>query len=296
MKLFSRHIPIMSSKEDLAKHLETKINAYIELNGPVRLFILTPCYGGMCHVNYTICLINTLNILSAYGITAIVEFCRNDSLVSRARNNLVAKAMVDPKTTHIIFIDNDITWSAYDVIKLILAKKPIVGGAYPVKNYNWSSLIDVKDPSRNVVKEWIDNRNATGINLPMDNATFIQNKLLRYNINYKTNTMEIKDNLAEVRHLATGFMMIERAAIEKMMLAHPETKYVDDVSYLEGDENKYAYALFDCGVYEGHYFSEDWLFCHRWSKIGGSIFLDVSINLNHCGMEDYRGSYLASLM
>jgi hypothetical protein len=225
-----------------------------------------------------------------------VEFCKNDSLVSRARNNLVAKAMVDKKTTHILFIDNDITWSVYDVIKLILAKKPVIGGAYPIKNYNWSKLIDAKDPDRNVVKEWIENRNATEIHLPMDNATFIQNKLLRYNINYKSNTMEIKDNLAEVRHLATGFMMIERTTIEKMMLSHPETKYVDDVSFLEGEENKYAYALFDCGVYQGHYFSEDWLFCHRWSEMGGSIFLDISINLNHCGMEDYRGSYLASLI
>ena len=282
--------------EELSKYLQEKINTYIEVNGPIQLFILTPCYGGVCYVNYTTCLINTMKILASFGITVKVEFCRNDSLVTRARNNLVAKAMFDTKTTHIIFIDNDITWNPYDIVKLILAKKPIIGGAYPVKNYNWGRLIDSVDPSKNVIKEWIDNRAATGINLSTDNATYIQNKLLRYNINYKSNTMEIKENVAEVRHLATGFMLIERATIEKMMLAYSTTKYVDDVSYLEGDENKYAYALFDCGVYGGHYFSEDWLFCHRWSEIGGSIFLDISINLNHCGTEDYRGSYLASLM
>lgn len=282
--------------QDLTKHLQTKVQQYIETHGSIQLYILTPCYGGVCYVNYTICLINTIQILASFGIMAKVEFCKNDSLVSRARNNLVAKAMTDKKTTHIIFIDNDITWSPYDIVKLILAKKPVIGGAYPIKNYNWGRLIDTTDPSKNVIKEWIDNRNNTGIKIPLDDVSYIQSKLLRYNINYKSNTMEIKENIAEVRHIATGFMLIERATIEKMMEAFPNTKYVDDVSFLEGEENDSAYALFDCGVYEGHYFSEDWLFCHRWTEIGGSIFLDISISLNHCGIEDFRGSYLASLM
>jgi hypothetical protein len=285
-----------SRQDELSTYLQSKINTHIETHGPIQLYILTPCYGGICYVNYTTCLINSMKILASFGITVKVEFCRNDSLVTRARNNLVAKAMVDEKTTHIIFIDNDITWNPYDIVKLILAKKSVIGGAYPIKNYNWGRLIDPIDPSRNIIKEWIDRRNNTGINLPLDNASYIQSKLLRYNINYKSNTMEIKENVAEVRHLATGFMLIERETIEKMMEAFPDTKYVDDVSYLEGDENKYAYALFDCGVYDGHYFSEDWLFCHRWAQIGGSIFLDISIQLNHCGTEDFHGSYLASLM
>jgi hypothetical protein len=96
--------------------------------------------------------------------------------------------------------------------------------------------------------------------------------------------------------MATGFMMIQRDVIEKMMVAFPSTKYVDDIGFLTPEENKYAYALFDCGVEEGHYYSEDWLFCHRWTKMGGSIWADVSINLTHTGIEDYKGSYLASVI
>ena len=91
-------------------------------------------------------------------------------------------------------------------------------------------------------------------------------------------------------------MMIQRSVLENMMKAFPSTKYVDDVHFLRDEENKYAYALFDCGVEDGHYYSEDWLFCHRWQKMGGDIFIDVSVNLNHTGVEDYKGSYIASIV
>jgi hypothetical protein len=125
---------------------------------------------------------------------------------------------------------------------------------------------------------------------------FIQHKLLRYNINYLNNTLSIDHNLAQVRHLATGFMMFKREVIEKMSQSFPSTKYTDDVHFLQPHENKYAYALFDCGVEDDHYFSEDWLFCHRWSKMGGEIWIDVSILLTHTGIEDYSGSYLSSIL
>jgi hypothetical protein len=81
-----------------------------------------------------------------------------------------------------------------------------------------------------------------------------------------------------------------------MAKAYPSTKYTDDVGFLMPNENKWAYALFDCGVEDDHYYSEDWLFCHRWSKMGGNIYLDVSINLKHSGMEDYNGSFIASVI
>jgi len=45
-----------------------------------------------------------------------------------------------------------------------------------------------------------------------------------------------------------------------------------------------------------HYMSEDWMFCERWNKMGGSIFIDVSISLNHTGSETYKGCYMASLI
>jgi hypothetical protein len=232
-------------------------------------------------------------LFAAIGITISAEFCKNDSLVSRARNNLIAKAMHDKSVTHMMFIDADITWNPIDILKLILADKNLVGGIYPIKHYEWSKLID---PDRNVAMEWLETKHKSTIGANMTDPDFIQHKMMRYNLNYISNTLEVVNNLTKIRHLATGFMMIRRDTIEKMSTAFPSTKYTDDVGFLQGDENDYAYALFDCGVEDGHYCSEDWLFCSRWAKMGGETWADITINLNHSGVEDFKGSYLSSLM
>ena len=271
--------------------IDDNIKKYLSANS-VELLILTPCYGGMCNVNYTCCLIETLNLCKKYNIKASVEFCRNDSLVSRARNNLVARAMSRLSVTHILFIDSDITWSAFDVLKLIVADKSLVGGVYPLKKYMWNTLLDEKTNVADILQK----KRQSKFDSFISDSDFLQHRLLKYNINFLDNVLEIDNNLCKVKHLATGFMMFKRNTIEQMTRAFPSTKYTDDVGFLTPEESEYAHALFDCGVEDGHYFSEDWLFCHRWSKMGGNIYVDVSINLTHSGIEDYRGSFISSII
>jgi len=277
---------------DLSEHkhkFEEQVRLYVSQHNP-HFVILTPCYGSVCFVNFVACLLQTIPLFNSFNIPIKVEFCRNDSLVSRARNNLIAKAMNDQAATHFMFIDNDITWNPVDLLRLLIADKPLVGGVYPIKNYNFSQLAE-----KNAVNEWLDHKTKTEFATSISDTDYIQNRLLRYNINYISNVLEVKNNLTQVKHLATGFMLIQRQVIEKMSMAFPSTKYTDDVGFLHGEENKYAYALFDCGVEDGHYFSEDWLFCSRWTKMGGQIWIDVTINLTHTGIEDYKGSFLSSI-
>jgi hypothetical protein len=210
----------------------------------------------------------------------------------------VARAMSDPAMTHVMFIDNDITWNPIDLLKLVIADKSIVGGVYPLKHYNWNKLVkDEANPyNSNVIQSWIQKKNASQLKDIIGDEDTVKFNLLSYNVNYLDNFLSIEHNLARVRHAATGFLMITRDVFEAMMQGFPSTKYVDDVHFLKPEENKFAYALFDCGVEEGHYFSEDWLFCSRWTKMGGEIYIDVSINLTHSGIEDYSGSYISSII
>jgi hypothetical protein len=270
------------------------ITDYVAKHNP-HVCILTPCYGSLCYVNFVHCLIQTISLFQKLNIGLSVEFCKNDSLVSRARNNLIAKAMANPAVTHMMFIDNDITWDPLDIVKLIISDKSLVGGVYPLKKYNWNTILPTSD-NPNPIKQIIDKKNKSQLKSMVSDESAIQHKLLKYNINFLDNVLNIDNNLTKVRHIATGFMMIKRGTIEKMTKAFPSTKYTDDVGFLHGDENKYAYALFDCGVEEDHYFSEDWLFCHRWTKMGGNVYLDVSINLKHTGIEDFNGSFIASVI
>jgi len=259
---------------------------------PIKIYILTPCFGATCHIGYLISIINTITLLNKLGIQTLIEFCKNDSLIPRARNNLIAKAMSDPLTTHMLFIDNDITWDPIDIIKLIVSNKTIIGGIYPLKKYDWSKITEEN------LKTIIDkkNRNSSHFN-SITHEKFIQNNLLNYNVNYLSNTLNIDNNLTKVRHLPTGFMMIQRECIEQLQIAYKDTKYIDDVGYLTTpEENAMSYALFDCGVVDGHYYSEDWMFCSRWAKLGGEVWIDITINLTHTGVEDYNGSYLASII
>ena len=277
--------------------IDEKIRTYVKENNPC-IYLLTPCFASLCYVNYVKCLMSTLELCRSYAVELKIEFCRNDSLVSRARNNLVARAMNNPKMTHIIFIDNDISWDPLDILKLMIVSKPIIGGIYPLKNYNWQSIItDKKNPeNENVIKALIERKAASQFKDLITDESMVQHNLLKYNVNYLSNTLNIEKNLTKVKHIATGFMMIQRTVIEKMSTSFPSTKYTDDVSFLKAEENDFAYALFDCGVEDGHYFSEDWLFCHRWTKMGGDIWADISINLTHTGIEDYRGCYLSTLI
>jgi len=254
--------------------------------------ILTPCYNSQCYVNYVCSLINTKQLFDLYNIKLKIEFCKNDSLITRARNNLLAKAMNDKDITHFMFIDNDITWDPINIIKLLISEKPIIGGAYPLKNYNWERLNEQQ------INQWMLRKNNSQMKEFINENNFMQHNLLQYNTHFPNNdnNIVIKNNLIEVENVATGFMLIKREVIEKMHISYSSTKYIEDSKFLDENENHYSYALFDCAVVDDKYLSEDWLFCNRWKKIGGSLWIDITINLNHTGIEDFQGSLLSSLL
>lgn len=270
---------------------ETSVKEYVSKHSP-KLHILTPCYGSVCYVTYVSSLMNTISILKHFQIPYQIDFCCSDSLVSRARNNLIARAMSDTEMTHILFIDADITWNPQDVLKLLLANTYVVGGVYPLKKYNWTKL--AADP--NVVQKWVTAQKENELFQNYPTEQYLQHKLLDYNVTHKSSELAVENNLTEVKNIACGFMMIKRETLELLQKAFPSTKYADDVSFLKEDQNKYAYALFDCGVEEGRYLSEDWMFCSRWQKLGGKAYIDVTVNLSHTGVEHYHGSFLSSVL
>jgi hypothetical protein len=208
---------------------------------------------------------------------------------------LIAEAMFDQESTHFIFIDNDITWSPIDILKLLMNDKDIIGGVYPLKHYNWENLLTPIENS-NFINELKKRKETSQLKDVIPDLEYLKHNMLKYNVNHINNVLSVVDNVAKVKHVATGFMLIKRNVIESMIKAFPTTKYSDDIGYLTQEQNKYAYALFDCGVEDNHYMSEDWMFCHRWSKMGGEIHINISINLIHTGIEEYNGCYMSTLV
>ena len=277
--------------------LQVKLKEYLSIN-TVNICILTPCFGSICHTGYVTSLLKTMEIFKKLNVSISVEFCRNDSLVTRARNNLIARAMNDETITHFLFIDNDIEWEPAEIIKLLCHDKRIIGGVYPIKKYNWDKILKRNEENGlyDGIQQMLSHKSSTMLKDIITDENYIRHKLVNYNLNYLEGKLQIQNNIAKVKHIATGFMMIQRKTIQKMCQAFPSTKYTDDVNFLTKEENKYAYALFDCCIENETYYSEDWLFCNRWRNMGGDIYIDVTISLDHTGIEDYKGSYITNVV
>jgi hypothetical protein len=206
-----------------------------------------PCYGGMVSEPTMTSFLRFILLASKVGLQWSLDTMVNESLVTRARNNLMAKMMTNTSATHFMFIDADIRFQPESILQMIATDKDVIGGLYPKKALPISYVINVKP------------------------GTVIQNDI------FPVDTM------------GTGFMQFKRHVYEKLIEAHPETKYVDDVG-LGKQYEPFMYSIFDCKIDEkGHYLSEDWLFCRRWAAIGGEIYAHAKVLLNHSGHYEFAG-------
>lgn len=91
--------------------------------------------------------------------------------------------------------------------------------------------------------------------------------------------------LIGAEYVGSGFMMLTRRCIEKMWESYP------DLHYTDGDQSLSYRALFDTEVRDGRYWSEDYTFCHRWREIGGEIWVDPRMRIEHVGNYVYAGKF-----
>lgn len=213
----------------------------------LHLHIGIPCYGGMVSEPTMTSFLRFTLLASQVGLQWSLDTMVNESLVTRARNNLMAKMMTNEKATHFMFIDADIRFQPESILHMIACDKDVIGGLYPKKA------------------------------LPVN-----------YVINLQPQT-KVQGDIFTVDTMGTGFLMFKRDVYTKLIAAHPETKYVDDVG-LGKQFEPMMYSIFDCKIDErGHYLSEDWLFCRRWAALGGEIWAHGKVLLNHIGHYEFAG-------
>jgi hypothetical protein len=213
----------------------------------VHLHIGIPCYGGMVSEPTMTSFLRFTLLAAQVGLQWSLDTMVNESLVTRARNNLMAKMMTNEKATHFMFIDADIRFQPDSILQMIACDKDVIGGLYPKKA------------------------------LPVN-----------YVINLQAQT-RVQGDIFTVDTMGTGFLLFKRNVYEKLIAAHPETKYVDDVG-LGKQFEPMMYSIFDCKIDErGHYLSEDWLFCRRWAALGGEIWAHGKVLLNHIGHYEFQG-------
>ncbi|WP_421995249.1 hypothetical protein [Roseococcus sp.] len=219
------------------------------------LMIAMPCYGGMVTAAAMRGVLDTQRVCLGLGLPLLVATLTNESLVTRGRNALAA-TFLRSGASHLLFLDSDIGFSAAGVLRLLGHGRPLIGGLYRSKRLdgaNWVATFP----------------EAEGATTRRDPAT----------------------GAVEAEAIGTGFLLMERQVLNALAKAHPET--------LHRTEDGPAHAFFEAGIDprappgQGRYLSEDYLFCARWRALGGEVWCDPAIRLEHHGQVALTGDPLA---
>jgi hypothetical protein len=238
------------------------------------LVIGTPCYGGLVAQGYMESIIGLMVYGSAHGFDMTLALNGHDSLITRSRNKIVSAFLDRPNATHLFFIDADISFKAEAVKRLLDFDQDVAAGMYPIKNIDWPRFHQRLQPG----------------------AT--ENDMRELGLNFVGTPIagegrEERDGFVTGSYAGTGFMLIKRRVLERMIAAYPETKFEVAHTYPRvTTQSPNQYALFDCMIEKGTniYLSEDFAFCQRWRALGGTIWLDTESRLTHTGVYAYEGT------
>jgi hypothetical protein len=239
------------------------------------IIIGTPCYGGLVTHVYLHSLLKVMAYATAQNIGVGLWTAAHDSLVTRARNSILSGFLDAPEATHLLFIDADTGFDPEHLGRFLAFGEDVVAGMYPVKNLDWSRAAQ-RCAEDHLTIEQLREAGLHFVGVPC-----------------AADEREERDGFVTAKYAGTGFMLIRRAAVERLAAAYPETKYRSTQTYpapVRPSEN--LYNLFDCMIdpESRTYLSEDFTFCHRWRRIGGKVWLDTRSRLRHVGSYEFQGS------
>ena len=235
------------------------------------IFLATPCFGGLVTTGYMQSVLALVQVAGGAGFDLSHALLGHDALITRCRATLLGSFM-DSAASHMLFVDSDIVFTPAQVVRMLRAGKDFVAGMYPIKSLNWGHAAR----HRHLHGESDDAACLLYVGRPCDPAE-----------------RETEDGLVTAIYAGTGFMMVTRAAVERMIAAYPETAYRAIHAWpLPTGPERERHALFDTMILPetGEYLSEDYAFCHRWRAIGGRVWLDTRSRLTHIGSFEYCGN------
>jgi len=248
-----------------------------------KIFVATPMYGGICGGQYCKSTADLSGMAAQYGMDVRFFYLFNESLITRARNYLVDE-FLRSDCTHLMFIDSDIGFDPNDVIALSViaaegTDKEIVCGPYPKKCIAWEKI------KRAVDKGFADK-----------NPENLEKYVGDYVFNPKEGTGSIAlDEPVEVLEGGTGFMIIQRSALEKFAAAFPEYNYLPDhvrTEHFDGTREIMQYFQAEIDPKSKRYLSEDYWFCQKMWDIGVKTWLCPWMKLQHTGTYVFGGSLI----
>lgn len=206
------------------------------------LMIGTPAYGGMVHTDFASALLRYQQQRIGFALMTI----GNESLITRARNTILAEFVVRTEFTHLLFLDADVHLPAEGLQRLIDAKCDVVGAAVALKG-----------------------RNPDGTRI--------------FNIGRLCGE---KDSLYQVERIGTAALLLSRRAVDALVAhARSEGRIYARTNEVRGIalEAAIQYDVFRVGVAGEEYLSEDFWVCRELRQLGFPIHVDPTILTRHSG-------------
>ena len=235
----------------------------------------TPMYGGMCTVNYFHGMIDFVGLASQLKLKIQIETLGNESLISKARNEIADKFM-NSDCTHLLWIDADTDFKSEHVLELLFLDKDVSTGLVPHKIIHWDRIKAALN------KESVDVLTPYDLRILGNQYAFVG----------KAGKIETND-IFEIKHAGNAFLMTKKKVYEDYRKAFPEQEYSE---YKKNNEDpneiaKKKFAFFDIKICEesNHYLSEDYFFSQNVRKMGYKIWGCPWVSLGHIGSIVYRG-------
>ena len=216
-----------------------------------KVFIATPCFGGVVTQAYMQSVISLMQYQAQPPLNMTLALLGNDALITRSRNTLVSTFLNDTDATHLLFIDADISFAPEQVTRLLAAGKDVVGAMYPLKALDWEDAARRQPLSRETTEAAALHYVGTGM------------MLIR-------------------RRVFEAMIGVYPHLQYKAIHAYPRVQRTPSTQYALFD------CLIDEDT--GLYLSEDYAFCQRWRAMGGDIWLDTAARLTHTGPHGFVGN------
>lgn len=171
----------------------------------------------------------------------------NESLVPRGRNSIITYFYNLEKFTHLLFLDADMFLSFKQFYKLLSHDKDVIGAPVALKGFD-------KD----------------------NNPVYNVGKLLS----------QIQPNLVTVDRIGTAVLLLSRKAVTSLVEdAIKNNQVYDPNPHSRGIKmDKEHYNIFQTGITDGEYDSEDFFVCRSLMRLGYDIYVDPTCETRHNGM------------
>jgi hypothetical protein len=281
------------------KTFEELLIDYLKTN-EVKLLIATITNSNSVSIGYCQSMTQMATHFTKLDINYDIITIQNERINSRGKNCVIAKLLSDASYTHLLFIDTNITFTWKNICNLIMNDKEVSGGAYPQRNINYSKLAKVIS----------DNEEISQSNLLAKSMDYHFNpKLYEEEVEVteeevkegkptKQQKINIDNNMIEVKTMDSGFMILKRQALEKMVdKLGIFLKFNNNYKEYGSEElNDHFYSFFERERTEQGYLTEDTVFCNRWIKCGGQLWIDLQVNLNANYTVENTGSLYLSVV